>query len=152
MDLEKLLKQFKTIEPDPSFARISKQTILGGGRREARTAWRLLLEGLQFGGALTLAAALLVLLLGGISALRILRPPELSGLNPTSLRAEADAIEFQIQLTDVIYRESGEVAAPPAPPEPQGTSGESQRPSEDAATSSALRVITIDEALELLAE
>ena len=59
------------------------------------------MNALQSGSAIALTGALLFLLIGGFSIARFLETS--GGLDPYSLRAEAEAIDIQIQLAQLAY-------------------------------------------------
>jgi len=105
MDLITIFKQLKRIEPDIDYTGRSRATILGSPRGGVAGAWHIVLHSLQFGSAVALVAVLFLLVIGGFSAWKFFSPLKLSSLDPASLRAEAQAVDIQIQLTDVAYRE-----------------------------------------------
>lgn len=169
MDILNILKQLKKLEPDPEYTRASRRTILS--HTETREAYaplsigRILIGAFQTGSTIVLTGILLMLILGGFSAGRLLTPFKFSGLSPDSLRAEADAIDIQIKLTDLSYGMENvtttiSISAPmKSPALTKGTSATIQKEiAKQAAqlgintTSSASAGITTDEALEKLAE
>lgn len=172
MDPLNILKQLKKLEPDPEYTRASRRTILA--RTEAREAYapfsigKILIGAFQTGSTIVLTGILLVLILGGFSAGRLLTPFKFSGLSPDSLRAEADAIDIQIKLTDLSYGFENvtttiAVSAPTALRQNTPTGKESslniqKEIAKQAAqlgittTSSAALGITVDGALDKLAE
>lgn len=107
MALHDLLKNLKSIQPDAEYARRSRHHILSS-RAEIprRLSFRqIILQTIQTGPVLALAVVLILLIAGGASTSRYFSPLRLTSLDPTSLRAEADAIDIQIQLTNIAYSE-----------------------------------------------
>lgn len=100
-DLE-ILKQLKKIIPDPLYAERAKTRILSAAQPRRISAWKIIFESLEVGSAIVLAGAFLVLILGGFSGLRGLN---VANLNPTSLKAEAQAIDAQIDLANLNYQD-----------------------------------------------
>src|SRR5271157_5112618 len=105
MDLLNLLKKLKNIEPDPRYTAESRSRIIGTSPSGVGGVWRAVLHSIQFGSAVALASVLLILIVGGFSAWQAFSPLKLSSLDPASLRAEAQAVDIQIQLTDIAYPE-----------------------------------------------
>jgi hypothetical protein len=108
MDIIKLLQKLKNIEADPEYTKMSRQRILNlSPERDGtfRTPWQFILHSLQFGSAVALATLLVVLTIGGLAAWESVSHIELSSLAPSNLKAEAEAIDVQIQLTDIVYSE-----------------------------------------------
>ncbi|MEK7193221.1 MAG: hypothetical protein AAB652_00315 [Patescibacteria group bacterium] len=109
MELLELLKQLKKIEANKEYAAKSRRVLLNIQKEIAApriSLGRLLLQTLQTGSTIVLAGLLLLLIFGGFSVGKYLTPFRLSSLNPEGLRAEADAIDIQIQLTDLNYKET----------------------------------------------
>ena len=107
MNLFEILKQFKTITPDPTFSEISKRAILAMNQPvDARTSFwsarRTLLRIIETGMAVALTGFFVVLITGGLSNSN-LTPIQYGALDPQSLRAEAQAIDIQIQLANLNY-------------------------------------------------
>jgi hypothetical protein len=123
MELIELLKKLQRIAPDDEYAVRSRTLILSTepAQRPLVRAWRLVLHSIQFGSAIALVSVLFILIIGGFSAWQLFSPFKLSSLDPASLRAEAQAIDIQIQLTDVAYSEPSLVIG--------GTSTQSTAPS-----------------------
>ena len=104
MDLLKTLKQFKNIEADPYYTRVSKRTILGT-EFEPKTKtgiWRMIIDSVELGSSMALASMLILLVLGGFALGKYFLFPsvKLASLDPQSLRAEAEEIDFQIKLAN----------------------------------------------------
>lgn len=165
MNLFELLKQLKAIQPDPTFSDNSKRVIFATmpaeSRRSIWSAHRTLLRIIETGVAVALTGFFILLLTGALSGSR-LAPVEYSAIDPQNLRAEAQAIDIQIQLTNLNYgaslaestvqiagvKPSGRSAAI-APPAPQGTGASAEATT--TATSTTGTAATLDEALERLA-
>lgn len=109
-DIYDILRKFKKIQPGQAFARESRERIL---REQPRIViaspsvgalvGRFFMNSLQFGTAIALTVLFLLLVSGGFSRWNILTPFGFSSLDPASLRAEAEAVDTQIKLTDVAY-------------------------------------------------
>lgn len=150
MNLLKLLKKLKEIEPDKHYTEKSRSVILStplAKKLKYASPW---LPQLKFIGAFSLASLIFFMLLGGFSNSKFSAPLKLSNLDPTGLKAEADAIDIQIQITDIHYRESSgaenESTAPLTPSKAENLGLKNQ------ASSSSTPEITIDEALDKLSE
>lgn len=101
MDIFHSLRQLKRIEPDPVYGRYSRAKILMETPLELpwyRRGFRVLSGILQSSSALALGGITLFLIIGGFSIMRTA-----GGLNGEDIRAEAEAIDIQIQLADVQY-------------------------------------------------
>lgn len=159
MDLLDTLKQFKNIEPDRARAAESRFIILNEKPIPPKTGifwvWQLALRSMEAGSAIALAGVVLILILGGFGKIQTFSPLNLSGLDNAGLRAEAEAIDAQIQLTNLSYREPAEIpvlnSTPSLPKKevgsPKTESAPDQAPGE---ASSPLPEISIDEALDML--
>lgn len=167
MNLFELLKQLKAIQPDPTFSDNSKRVIFATmpaeSRRSIWSAHRTLLRIIETGVAVALTGFFILLLTGALSGSR-LAPVEYSAIDPQNLRAEAQAIDIQIQLANLNYGASlaestvqiagvkpsaRSAAIAIAPPAPQGTRASAEATT--TATSTTGNAATLDEALERLA-
>ncbi len=106
MDLLTIFKNLKKIEPDQEYSLRSKRLILAIPPPRRLSGWQILLESIQSGATLVLTGILLIFLLGGFSVWKSLRPFQFESLDLKSLRAEAQAIDIQIELTKLTYTES----------------------------------------------
>lgn len=107
MDLLENIKKLKGIEADKDFTERSRSLILSAGREQNRFSfWQLVFKNLEIGTTLALAGLLILMILGGFSAWKILAPLQLSSLDQASLRAEAQAIDIQIKLAGLNYEEA----------------------------------------------
>ena len=73
--------------------------------------WRAFMQSLQFGSAIALVGATVILIVGGFSSWKFLSPFRMANLDIATLRAEAEAVSMQVELTDINYRENNK---PPA--------------------------------------
>ncbi|MDO8516443.1 MAG: hypothetical protein Q7S28_04275 [bacterium] len=110
MKLLTLLKQLHTIEPDKEYVARSRAHILATPRSPRRALLiEILMHSIESGSAIALAGLVLVAVVGGVSLMNQVSPLGLSSLDPAGLKAEADAVDIQIQLTDLNYREPQEL-------------------------------------------
>ena len=141
-DIIELLKTLKTIEPDREYAARSRALIIEAAQPgRLPHLWVRFVQTLEVGAAFALLALFAVLFVGG----GLFTPLRTSSLDSSSLRAEAQAIDIQIQLTNINYQATlqsanaeSTVAAPvrashetpTVSPEPE--SGESTKTAEPA--------------------
>lgn len=103
MNLFETLKQFKNIHPNASFSETSRRAILAfepGGVR----VWgirRTILKIIETGAAVALTGFFVLLITGALSSSRL--TPQYSAIDTQSLRAEAQAIDIQIELANLNY-------------------------------------------------
>lgn len=105
--LNKILKELKAIKPDEGFVQRSRHLILSSPQ-EKRGLFNFklnLFEGVKLATAITLASAMLFVFFGGLSYFNVknLSPVTLSSLNADNLKAEAEKLDFQIQLGQANY-------------------------------------------------
>lgn len=174
MDTEKLLQKIKMIAPDQDYTARSRMCILAEPRVEQEApagrvfGVRQVIFGIfNSGSAIVLTAALLLLVAGGFSFLKFFAPATTAFLDPAGLRAEAQAIDIQVQLADIVYREpivnpanlANQTTTPAMPPKPSAKApGVIQQARNEAeqlglvppATSTPK--ISIDEALDKLSQ
>ena len=146
----------KKIEPDGSYTRTSKARILGGPSWFAlprRHPARIILQALQSGSAIALTGITLILVLGGLSLWRILDLVGLSGLDPAGLRAEAQAVDSQIELSNLNYAENAEPQSTAfAAPSLRTSRLAAPKKAGPAATGESTSTVDIDSALNILSE
>lgn len=112
--LIKILKSFKSITPDEGFIARSKNLLTAAPQHSA--GWFVfrgsVLQSIKMGAALTLASGLLFIVLGGISFFNIrnLSPVMLSSVNKENIEAEAESLDFHIQLGQAKYDVDSEKA------------------------------------------
>ncbi len=102
MELEKILKEFKNIEPRAEFSKISRATILATARATKKTWGQILWPSLRFSTGALITGFVIVVIVGAFSTGINSRVP-LASLDPITLKAEAEAIDIQIQLTALGY-------------------------------------------------
>lgn len=103
MEVEKILKEFKSIEPRADFSKISRATILATPRIAKRTWGEILWPSLRFSTGALITGFVIVVIVGAFSLTGINSKVPLASLDPLTLRAEAEAIDIQIQLTVLGY-------------------------------------------------
>lgn len=109
MNLFELLKQFKAIEPDSTYTAISKRALLAQQPMAATPvtvrsyfgAQRTFLRIIETGAAVALTGFFVLLLTGALSGSKIV--PQYAAVDTGALRAEAEAIDIQIQLANLNY-------------------------------------------------
>lgn len=105
----KFLKSLKSITPDSEFISRSRNLILSSPQKET-TGWFAfrgrVLQSIKLGAAMTLASALLFIILGGVSFFNVrnLSPMMLSSINEENIAAEAEGLDFNIQLGQLEYK------------------------------------------------
>ncbi|RJQ28902.1 hypothetical protein C4571_02580 [Candidatus Parcubacteria bacterium] len=101
-----IIQKLKYIEAEADYTARSRRFILSiSADREPKNFWELFLHTAQVGAAVALTGLLIFLILGGFSGWKSLSPLRLSSLDPASLKAEAQAIDIQIRLTNLQYQE-----------------------------------------------
>ena len=106
MNLFEVLKNLKNIEADKGFTARSRSMVLRGGREPVTSIFSVVFRGLEVGASLALAGLLIFAMLGGLAAWDVLAPVDVTALDPDGLRAEAEAIDIQIELMGLNYKES----------------------------------------------
>lgn len=159
-DIIKQLKKLQSIEADKRFTERSRVLIVGTHKQ--RGVWDLILKNIELGASFALAGILLVTILGGFSAWKFLSPLKLSNLDTTDLTAEAQAVDIQIQLTNLNYDEiAGATKSTTPSAEQKNTTIKIQKKNlaEQEGTLGAVatsspnnEALSIEEALEKLAE
>jgi hypothetical protein len=113
MELLEILKQFKTITPDPDFTTKSKRAVLAELPLEnpvfgVSGIRRIIFHVIETGVAVGLAGLFIILITGGFSG-SVISPVKFSAIDPQTLHAEAQAIDAQIDLASVNYSEPAAV-------------------------------------------
>jgi hypothetical protein len=113
MKLSDILKPFKNIQPDTDFSRHSRAEILLSPRNERRTLRGMFafLHVIETGAAVALAGFFILILTGSFSPTRSIAPIQYAVIDPAGLHAEAQAIDMQIQLADIVYPQVTSTAA-----------------------------------------
>lgn len=147
-DITQQLKTMRNITPEAGYTRRSRSLLVAAPvTQKPLSTWRVLVTSFQFGSATALTAVLLLVIIGGFSAWKLISPFRLGSLDPASLRAEAEAIDIQIELTNLAYPEASREAAA----ESTIMRTLESQPFTAEATSSP-EVVGVDEALDILAE
>lgn len=147
MDLLKLLKELKNIEPDKDFTLKSRNLILREFRPTSAEPWQILWSNIEFGASIALMVAMVYVMLGGLSTSKVGAPLQLSNLDPANLRAEAQAIDIQIQLTNLSSLKLSE-STPASREIKGGTAGFTDLKN----NSTTIEYISVDQALEKLSQ
>src|SRR3989344_3677940 len=114
MEILDILKKFKQMNPDADYTKRSRSFIVETPFVVASpltSPWRVFMQSLQFGSAIALVGATVILIVGGFSSWKFLSPFRMANLDIATLRAEAEAVSIQVELTDINYRENNK---PPA--------------------------------------
>ena len=116
MELLEILKQLKMVRPDSSFTEKSRRALLAStpfatadSSMMAFKTRRFVFRLIETGVALSLAGLFIVLITGGFSGSTI-SPVRFAAIDPQTLRAEAQAIDAQIELASLNYSEPGSIA------------------------------------------
>ncbi|MEK9173593.1 MAG: hypothetical protein AAB594_03425 [Patescibacteria group bacterium] len=109
MDLIKSLRKLNKIQPDQEYSRKSRLVVLNTQQLPPTpSAFRLLaISSARFTTALAIVAIFILVVVGGFSINKT-GDEIISGLDLRGLRAEAQAIDIQIELTRVVYEEGEE--------------------------------------------
>jgi len=143
-----ILKKLRKISTDPLYAERAKMRILNTPQPKRISVWRIIFESLEVGSAIVLAGAFLILILGGFSGLKVLN---VATLNPTTLKAEAEAIDAQISLANLNYEDFAKQKETTAVMVlPRAKPSKSSQASETPSAASA--PVGIDDALKALSE
>jgi hypothetical protein len=114
MELFDLLKKFKNIEPDAAFKEHSKRLVLAEAPRKPLSIWRSIATIFETGIAVGLTVFFILVITGQFPSVSLplqtkipgVSSAQLSVINPETLRAEAQAVDIQIQLAQLTYQES----------------------------------------------
>lgn len=164
MEIQEILKKFKQINPDADYTKRSRSFIVQTPFVVAppiTSPWRAFMQSLQFGSAIALVGATVILIVGGFSSWRSLSPFRIASLDIAALQAEAEAVNMQVELTDINYRENNKSLS--ASSNPVSTSLMATRKTVSAKISEAAEQmglspatssesISIEEALQKLSE
>jgi len=106
MNLLETLQRFKNIESDPASRERSKRAILAQLPHERGLRWnvrRTLVAVFQTGIGVALTVFFILIIVGKFPGQSSVDPIQLSVINPETLRAEAQAVDMQIQLAQIDY-------------------------------------------------
>lgn len=105
MEIFELLKDLKNIEADPDYLIRSRAELLTRPPKVRNGAWNIFVSALQSGSAIALTGLFLLLLLGGFSITKLTSFFGAFGsLQRGALTVEAQAVDIQIQLADLNYK------------------------------------------------
>lgn len=153
MNLLETLRQLKTIQPDQTFSENSRRAILAFTPKESLSSRRILIRFLAATGSFVLAGALIFIIAGGLSTTSL--APQFSSIDPAALRAEAQAIDTQINLLNVSYPENP-ASTEPAPAtnisQPIIIGSASSSVAGSAASSTPTSTMSVDEILQGLSQ
>ncbi len=157
MNLHETLKQFKQIEPNARYAATSKRAILattpGGmpvhGWNAQRTIWKII----ESGAAVALTGFFILLIMGAFNGAPFV--PQYTAIDTQALRAEAQAIDMQIQLANLNYanpiaESTMQMAGAPKAAVRVLSSAESTALVAPTGTPSSTDAVSIDQALQSL--
>ena len=110
MNLFETLQELKKIQPGQDFSEKSRRDILISVPKEPFLPRFVFARVAGATGSLILAGILIFIIAGGLSTTNL--APKFSSIDPVALRAEAQAIDTQINLLNVNYTESPVSTAP----------------------------------------
>lgn len=171
MNLIDILKQFKNIEPDAAYSATSKRAILATepGAMPSMPRWstrRIVFTIIETGAAVALTGFFIFLVVNGLNGTG-LAPVQYAAINPQSLKAEAQAIDMQIEIANLNYTESAAESTAPIPSSPSGMAAKATAGLSNATTTATSSVsnasgsasgtttstsVTIDQALQSLGQ
>lgn len=159
MELLEILKQFKNIEPEESYKRNSLSLILKSAEKN-QPRFRLaeiIFKRLESGAILSLATLSIFVILSGLSAVGLFSPAPIASLDKTSLKAEAEAIDIQINLADLSYKGGDVIPLPKKNAESTKSSAVAanqtlKTPELAKSGEKSTSTVSIDEALQKLSE
>ena len=149
------LKKLRMIEPDKQSTERLRALIIGTQKPigiKRISIWNVILKNIELGASFALAGVLIITILGGFSAWRFLSPLKLSNLDTTGLKAEAQAVDIQIQLTNLNYDEIVSLTTSTSAQRNTTIKIKNKISTQSAATSTIDKILSIEEALEMLAE
>lgn len=163
METTDLLKKLKSIQPDKDYSRKSRMVVLSHKEKTLPILYlspkEITMSVLRSGWAIALTAALMLLALGSFSVLKMFSPATTAVVDLTGLRAEAQAIDTQIELTNIVYVSPGNenktstaAAAPNAEPIKQIRRAEIESKTGVSASAKVPTEPTIDSVLETLSQ
>lgn len=153
MEILEVLKKFKHIKPGEDYTLHSREIIVASPfvpAPERIGPWRAFVQSIQFGSAIALVGAGVLLIMGAFSSWKFLSPFRTASLDITALRAEAEAINMQVQLTDINYTENSKAGASAKKVLPPEINDAAEKIGLTPATSS--EAMTIEDSLNKLAE
>ncbi len=161
MELIDILKKLRAIKADSGYTKESRSFILSSGKRNepnlAFFAKELAIGIFRSGWSIALTAVLLLLTMGSFSIIKVLHPVTSAVVDVAGMKAEAQAIDAQIELNNVEYVATGIVnktsTASMALPEIKPKAKASQvKPGLMTLVETTSTAPTIDSVLETLSE
>jgi hypothetical protein len=170
MELFDLLKNFKKIQPDAAYKESSKRAVLAEMLQKRISAWRTIATIFETGFAVALAIFFVLIITSQVPGISLpgplttkipgVSPAQLSVINPQTLRAEAQAVDIQIQLAQLTYQESTatiestpQVAAAIIAKRPAAiAASSSSTPAGTSTSSTSSSSLSIDQALQELSQ
>lgn len=111
MELIDILKKLRAIKADSGYIKESRSFILSSGKHNepnlAFFAKELAIGVFRSGWSIALTAVLLLLTMGSFSIIKVLHPVTTAVVDVAGMKAEAQAIDAQIELTGVEYAAIG---------------------------------------------
>lgn len=105
MEPIELIKKFQSISPDAGYSLRSKRRILEGSPLPRPQGWGWIIHTFDVGASLALAGVFLFVIFTGISLWKPISPLSVSTLDPSELKAEAQAVDIQVRLSNLTYHE-----------------------------------------------
>ncbi|GEM_PF-6669398 len=113
MEITELLKKIKSVEANNDYSRKSRGVILSHIKEEIFdskiTVGGIIAGVFRSGWTIALTAVFLFLAIGGFSVMKIFSPATTAVVDITGLKAEAQAIDAQIELTNIAYDASSNI-------------------------------------------
>lgn len=154
MTILELFASLRSIKPRSDYQVVSRRAILAEEPRPARQTFSFF-HIIRSGSSVALVGVLLLVFASVLSFVKSFTPLGVSSLDPVGLTAEATAIDIQIKLTDVSYRETAGIPVAIRPDVARSASAHSVVSSLAAVTSTSsmndVSSPTIEDVLNLLA-
>ncbi len=151
MNLLETLRELKKIQPDTIFSENSRRAVLAFTPAEPFSPRHVFARSLAAAGSLVLAGALIFIITGGLSATNL--TPQFSSIDPTALRAEAQAIDTEINLLNINYAVSTAPISIPVKAKGQiVVDGASLGVASTTASSTPAAPVSVDEVLQGLSK
>lgn len=101
----KIVKRLSTIKPREEYTTLSRSRLLAQGVAPGMSFALFAKYIFRTGANMAVVAVALLIVFGGFSLARQFTPLGFSSLDPVGLEAEAEAIDIQVKLTDLNYKE-----------------------------------------------
>lgn len=118
MDILTTLKKMRYVESNPQYRARSRRVVLAIAppRTRGEIFWSWIVGNIESGASLAMAGLCLFLVFAGFSLWKSFSPLGISRLDLAALRAEAQAIDIQIQLAGLEYQGSTQPIVLPSLP------------------------------------